>query len=117
MALVNRYNEISERFAEPMEDEEMTKLLEEQGELQARIDAVNAWDVGRKLEVAADALRLPPWDADVTKLSGGERRGASRSAACSSPSPTCCCSTSRPITSMRFRCSGSSNTSSAIPAR
>ena len=74
MALVNRYNEISERFADPMDDEEMTKLLEEQGELQARIDAVNAWDVGRKLEVAADALRLPPWDADVTTLSGGERR-------------------------------------------
>ena len=74
IALVERFNAISERFAEPMEDEEMNKLLEEQGELQAKIDAANGWEVGRTLEVAADALRLPPWDADVAKLSGGERR-------------------------------------------
>jgi energy-dependent translational throttle protein EttA len=74
MALLNRFNEISDRFAEPLEDDEMTKLLEEQGELQSRIDAVGGWDIGRKLEVAADALGLPGWDADVTKLSGGERR-------------------------------------------
>ena len=74
MALTGRFNTISERFAEPMEDEEMAKLLEEQGELQAKIDAVNGWEIDRKLEVAADALRLPAWDADVTKISGGERR-------------------------------------------
>ncbi|MGA8006802.1 MAG: energy-dependent translational throttle protein EttA [Burkholderiales bacterium] len=74
IALVERFNAISERFAEPMEDEEMNKLLEEQGELQAKIDAANGWEVGRTLEVAADALRLPPWDANVAKLSGGERR-------------------------------------------
>jgi sulfate-transporting ATPase len=74
IALVERFNAISERFAEPMEDDEMNRLLEEQGELQAKIDAANGWEVGRTLEVAADALRLPPWDADVTKLSGGERR-------------------------------------------
>jgi sulfate-transporting ATPase len=74
IALVDRFNAISERFAEPLEDEEMNKLLEEQGELQARIDAANGWEIGRTLEVAADALRLPPWDADVGKLSGGERR-------------------------------------------
>src|SRR5690242_13559636 len=73
IALVNRYNEISDRFAEPLDDEEMAKLLEEQGELQAKIDAANAWEIGRKLDVAADALRLPSWEADVTKLSGGER--------------------------------------------
>jgi energy-dependent translational throttle protein EttA len=74
MALLTRFNEISDKFAEPMDDDEMAKLLEEQGELQAKIDSSNGWEVERKLEVAADALRLPPWDADVSKLSGGERR-------------------------------------------
>jgi ATP-binding cassette ChvD family protein len=72
--LVERFNAISDRFAEPMDDEEMNRLLAEQGELQSQIDAANGWEIGRKLEVAADALRLPPWDADVSKLSGGERR-------------------------------------------
>jgi ATP-binding cassette ChvD family protein len=74
MALVTRYNEISDKFAEPMDDEEMATLLEEQGELQAKIEAAGAWELERKLEVAADALRLPPWDAQVSTLSGGERR-------------------------------------------
>jgi energy-dependent translational throttle protein EttA len=73
-ALVDRFNEISERFAEPMTDDEMNALLEEQGKLQDAIDAAGAWELDRKLEIAADALRLPPWDADVSKLSGGERR-------------------------------------------
>jgi len=72
--LVNRFNEISNKFAEPMEDDEMNALLEEQGKLQDAIDSAGGWEVDRKLEIAADALRLPPWDADVTKLSGGERR-------------------------------------------
>jgi ATP-binding cassette ChvD family protein len=72
--LLNRFNEISNRFAEPMDDDEMNALLEEQGKLQDAIDAAGGWEVDRKLEIAADALRLPPWDADVTKLSGGERR-------------------------------------------
>ena len=72
--LLNRFNEISEKFAEPMDDDEMNALLEEQGNLQNAIDTAGGWEVDRKLEVAADALRLPPWDADVTKLSGGERR-------------------------------------------
>jgi len=74
IALVDRFNAISDRFAEPMEDDEMNRLLAEQGELQTKIDAANGWEIGRTLEVAADALRLPPWDADVSKLSGGERR-------------------------------------------
>ena len=74
MALVKEFNAISERFAEPMDDDEMNRLLERQGELQGRIDAAGGWEIERKLDVAADALRLPPWDADVTKLSGGERR-------------------------------------------
>jgi len=72
--LLNRFNEISNKFAEPMDDDEMNALLEEQGKLQDAIVAAGGWEVDRKLEVAADALRLPPWDADVSKLSGGERR-------------------------------------------
>ena len=71
---LHRFNEISERFAEPMDDDEMNALLEEQGKLQDAIDAQGAWELDRKLEIAADALRLPPWDADITRLSGGERR-------------------------------------------
>ena len=73
-ALLDKFNEISARFAEPMSDDEMTALIEEQGKVQEQIDAVGAWELERKLDIAADALRLPPWDADVTKLSGGERR-------------------------------------------
>ncbi len=73
-ALLDRYNEISMKFAEPMSDDEMNKLMEQQAALQEKIDAAGAWELERKLEIAADALRLPPWDADVTKLSGGERR-------------------------------------------
>ncbi len=72
--LLQRFNEISDRFAAPLEDEEMTELLTEQGKLQDAIDAAGGWELERKLEVAADALRLPSWDADVTALSGGERR-------------------------------------------
>jgi ATPase subunit of ABC transporter with duplicated ATPase domains len=71
-ALLDRFNEISMKFAEPMHDDEMNALLEEQGKLQDAIDAEGAWELERKLEIAADALRLPPWDADVTRLSGGE---------------------------------------------
>jgi sulfate-transporting ATPase len=73
-ALLTRFEQISMRFAEPMSDDEMTKLLEEQGKVQERIEAVNAWEVDRKIEIAMDALRLPPGDADVARLSGGERR-------------------------------------------
>ncbi|MDB4308239.1 energy-dependent translational throttle protein EttA [Gammaproteobacteria bacterium] len=72
--LLDRFNEISARFAEPMSDDEMTALLEEQGKLQDAIETAGGWELDRKLEIAADALRLPPWDADVSKLSGGERR-------------------------------------------
>jgi ATP-binding cassette ChvD family protein len=74
IGLVDRFNEISMKFAEPMSDDEMNALLEEQGKLQDAIDSAGAWEIDRKLEIAADALRLPPWDADVTRLSGGERR-------------------------------------------
>jgi sulfate-transporting ATPase len=73
-SLVDRFNEISMRFAEPMGDDEMNELLAEQARLQDAIDAAGGWELERKLEIAADALRLPPWEADVDHLSGGERR-------------------------------------------
>ena len=73
-ALLDRFNELSAKFAEPMSDDEMNALLAEQGELQEKIDAVNGWELDRTIEIAMDALRCPPGDADVTKLSGGERR-------------------------------------------
>ena len=72
--LLDRFNDISMRFAEPMDDEQMSALLDEQGKLQDAIEAAGGWELDRMLEVAADALRLPPWDADVQTLSGGERR-------------------------------------------
>jgi ATP-binding cassette ChvD family protein len=71
---VQRFNEISEKFAEPMSDDEMTKLLEEQAKLQDAIDAAGGWELERKLEIAADALRLPAWEAIIGPLSGGEKR-------------------------------------------
>jgi energy-dependent translational throttle protein EttA len=72
--LLTRFNAISDRFAEPMSDDEMTELLAEQAELQDKIDAIDGWDLDRTLEVAAEALRLPPWDSEIKVLSGGERR-------------------------------------------
>ncbi|HEV2702666.1 MAG TPA: energy-dependent translational throttle protein EttA [Steroidobacteraceae bacterium] len=71
---VARFNEISDRFAEPMSDDEMSALLEEQAKLQDAIDAAGGWELERKLDIAADALRLPPWEALVERLSGGEKR-------------------------------------------
>ena len=73
-ALLDQFNEISMKFGEPMDDDAMNKLMEKQAALQEKIDAAGAWELDRKLEIAADALRLPPWDADVSRLSGGERR-------------------------------------------
>ncbi|MEE8526699.1 MAG: energy-dependent translational throttle protein EttA, partial [Thermoanaerobaculia bacterium] len=73
-ALLERFDEINARFGEEMNDEEMQKLLAEQGRVQDAIDAANAWEIDRTLEIAMDALRVPPGDADVTRLSGGERR-------------------------------------------
>ncbi len=72
--LLQRFEEVSDKFSEPLEDDEMNALLEEQARLQDQIDAVDAWELDRTLEVAMDALRLPPGDTDVTQLSGGERR-------------------------------------------
>lgn len=71
---VDRFNEITAKFSEPMSDDEMNDLITEQGELQEKIDAANAWDLSRTVEIAMDALRCPPGDSPVSKLSGGERR-------------------------------------------
>jgi energy-dependent translational throttle protein EttA len=73
-ALLDRFNELSARFAEPMSDDEMQTLLEEQGEVQDRIERTDAWSLDQMIDTAMDALRLPPGDASVTTLSGGERR-------------------------------------------
>ena len=71
---MDRFNAISEKFAEPMDDEEMNALLAEQAELQERIDAEDGWDLDRRIEIALDALRCPPPDSGIERLSGGERR-------------------------------------------
>jgi energy-dependent translational throttle protein EttA len=73
-ALLARYDEVNAKLGEDLSPEEMEKVLDEQGKLQDKIDASNAWDLDSQLELAMDALRLPPADADVSKLSGGERR-------------------------------------------
>ena len=73
-ALLDEFNAISLKFAEPMDDDEMNRLLEKQGTLQERIDALGLWELDHKVEIAMDALRLPPADADVATLSGGEKR-------------------------------------------
>jgi energy-dependent translational throttle protein EttA len=73
-AILDRYDELNMKLGEDLSPDEMEKVLDEQGRLQDRIDAVNAWDIDSQLEIAMDALRCPPADADVTKLSGGERR-------------------------------------------
>ena len=72
--LLQRFEELSARFAEPMSDDEMTALLEEQGEVQDRIDRTDAWNLDRVLDTAMDALRCPPGESDIATLSGGERR-------------------------------------------
>ncbi len=74
VALLKRFEEVSMKFAEPMSDDEMNALIEEQAVLQEKIDAANGWDIERAVQIAMDALRCPPADADVTKLSGGEKR-------------------------------------------
>ncbi len=74
LAILQRFEDISMQFAEPMTDDEMEALLKEQGDLQHDIEAAQGWDLDRRLEIAADALRLPEWDAPISILSGGERR-------------------------------------------
>src|SRR5262252_162166 len=73
-ALLHEFEALTAKFSEPMDDDAMNALLDQQAKLQDRIDAANAWELDRTLEIAMDALRCPPADADVTKLSGGEKR-------------------------------------------
>ncbi len=73
-ALLTQFEALSARFAEPMDDDEMTRLMEKQGNLQERIDALGLWELDHKIDMAMDALRLPPGEADIDRLSGGERR-------------------------------------------
>jgi sulfate-transporting ATPase len=72
--LLNEFNEISNKFSEPLSEEEMTNLLDRQGDLQLKIDALGGWEIDRRLQLASNALRLPGWDSNVATLSGGERR-------------------------------------------
>ena len=72
--LLNEFNEISNKFSEPLSEEEMTNLLDRQGDLQMKIDALGGWEIDRRLQLASNALRLPDWDSNVATLSGGERR-------------------------------------------
>ncbi len=72
--LLTAFDDINNKFAEPMSDDEMTELLAKQADLQEQIDAANGWDLDRTMNMAAEALRLPPWDAEVKNLSGGEKR-------------------------------------------
>ena len=73
-AILRRFDEINARLGEPIDADEMEKLLAEQARVQDQIEATNAWELDRQIEIAMDAMNLPPGDADVTKLSGGERR-------------------------------------------
>ena len=72
--LLDEFNKISNKFSEPLSDEEMASLLDRQGDLQLKIDALGGWEIDRKLELASNALRLPEWDSNVATLSGGEKR-------------------------------------------
>jgi sulfate-transporting ATPase len=72
--LLNAFEEINAKFAEPMDDDEMDKLIQRQGEVQEKLDAINAWDLDARLEMAMDALRCPPGEMPVNVISGGERR-------------------------------------------
>ncbi|EKD75024.1 MAG: hypothetical protein ACD_44C00252G0002 [uncultured bacterium] len=73
-SLLDRYNDISMKFGDPLSEDEMNQLLQEQGELQNKIDAVKGWELERMIDLASEALRLPPYDAKITTLSGGEKR-------------------------------------------
>ena len=109
-ALLDRFDEINAKFGEPMSDDEMDKLIAEQARVQDAIEAANAWELDRTLEIAMDALRLPPPDADVEQAL--RRRAPPRRALPAAPParPTSCCSTSPPTTSTPSRSPGSSAT-------
>ena len=116
VALLKEYEEINQKLCEPMDDEEMARLIERQGELYEQIDHVNGWELDSVLERAMDALRCPDPDQSVKVLSGGDA-AAWPCAACFCSSRTSCCWTSRPTTSTPSRSTGWSNTCNNIRAR
>ena len=107
-ALLDRFEEVSARFAEELSPEEMDALIAEQGELQEKIDQADAWELDRTVEIAMDALRCPPGDAAGRRSCRAASAAASRCAACCCSAPTCCCSTSRPTISTPSRSRGCS---------
>jgi sulfate-transporting ATPase len=108
-ALLQRFDEINEKFAQDLSPEEMDKVLAEQSRVQDKIDAAGAWELDSKLDLAMEALRLPPPDVEVKTLS--ESGAASRCAGCCCSHPTCCCSTNRRTISTPSRSRGSSGSS------
>ena len=106
-ALLQRFDEINDKFAQDLSPEEMEKVLEEQARVQDKIEAAGAWELDSKLELAMDALRLPPPDVEVKTLSGGERRRVALCRLCCARRISCC-STSPPTTWTRNRWRGSS---------
>ena len=114
-ALLDRFEAVSARFAEELADDEMNALIAEQGELQEKIDAADAWELDRTVEIAMDALRCPPGDADGRRRCRAASGAASRCAGCCCSGPTCCCSTSRPTISTPNRSPGCSASSQDYP--
>ncbi len=116
-AALNRFNEVSMKFAEPMSDDEMNELLAEQADLQTKIDAEEGWDLDRRVDIALDALRCPPAECRSHHSCLAASGGASRCAGCCWKSPTCCCWTNRPTTSMPKAWRGWSTRCTTTPAR
>ena len=114
--LIDRFEAVSARFAEEIEADEMTALIAEQGELQEKIDAADAWDLQRTVEIAMDALRCPPGDAESPSCPAASA-AAWRCAGCCCRARICCCSTSRPTTSMPNPSPGSSASCTNTQAR
>ncbi len=113
---LDRFNEITTQMCEPMDDDAMNKLMAEMGEIQVEIDTADGWELDRQLEIAMDALRCPPGDADVSTLSGGEKRRVALCRNCCK-NRICCCSTSRRTISTPSRSPGSSATCASMRAR
>ena len=114
--LINEFNRINEQFANPMSDDEMNRLIERQGEVQEKMDALEAWDLDSRIEMAMDALRCPPGETPVNVISGGERRASGPLQASPSETGYPFSLTSRPTISIQSRFHGSNSTSNGTRA-